>query len=344
MLFEIGVHDQLAGHNRHAAGRGDALALDQLQGLAGVPAVHEHQLAAARGHRVGAAVVGGHVEQGRGDEAHRDRRRDRRVRNHARGALGRQRLHLSREHHVHQVVDAAAMGELGAFRESGGPGGVEDADVGVGIDLHVRQVATARQYIRPWDRALRRIVGAHRDQLGVAQHARVLGQARKSFGVGEQDPGLGVLQAVGHFRGGPPGVHADGRHADTGAGPVDQHPLRIVAHGDGHSVAGPHPAVPHPPRDRGDLGVGLGVGDPFIAIDKVVARAEGGARQPQGADVRRGVLERPQLDPADLDLGDFQRRARLSEFRPGLLQFRIVHRSRFPDPRRRLSRRTLRCP
>ena len=236
---EVRVQQHLAAHHRHARHRGDALALDQLQRLAGVPLVHQHEHAARGGDRIGAAVVGGDVEERRGQQRDRDGRGV--GRRGAAGLLARQRLHLGGEAEVHQVVDAAAVGELRALRPAGGARGVEDAGVGVGIDVHGGHRRFLGDDVRPGRDALRQALGAHGDQPGARGARGPLQDARQPLVVAEHHLRLGVVQRVLDLVGHPPGVHADHRDADRDRGPVGQHPLRIVAHGDGDAVARLHP-------------------------------------------------------------------------------------------------------
>ena len=268
------------------------------------------------------------MEQRRGDQDRRDRRRRGRIDGYPRAARGGERLHLAGEDHVEQVLgDAAPVSELGALREARGAGGVEDAGVGVGIDIDLRQVPPVRgdlaDHVPPIRPAALPARTATRDR--VPQHLRVLGDARDTLGVGEHDLGLGVVEAVGHLGGGPPGVHADHGDTDADAGPVDQHPFRIVAHGDGDAVARLHADADHPVGGGRHQLVRLSVSEPFVAVDQVVAVGESGGGEPQRADVRRGVLEGLQLSAAHLDLADLEGGARRREVRPGLVEFRVVH-------------------
>ena len=63
--------DQLPGDGRHAAGRGDLLALDQLQRLLRVPFAHQHELAAAGDERgsISGEAAGGVEERHRQQRA-----------------------------------------------------------------------------------------------------------------------------------------------------------------------------------------------------------------------------------------------------------------------------------
>ena len=259
------------------------------------------------------------------DQRDRDRRGDGGVRRDAGRTLRRQGLHLAGEHHIEEVAHAAPMGQLRALRGACGARGVEDAGVGVGIDLDVRQRAALGDHFAPERGPFRRRVRPDGHQLRLPQHSGLLADPGDALGVREQELRLGVGQSVGHLRSRPPGVHADRGHADAGASPIDQHPFRIVAHGDRHPVAGFHALGQHPVGDRGDEFVRLAVGDPLVPVDQVVAVPEGGGGKPDRPHVRRGVLEGSHGRATHLDLGNLEGGAWLCELLPGLVQFRIVH-------------------
>ena len=133
----VGVKEQLTAHRGHTGEGRDLLALDQLKGPTRVPLVHQHELGTEERERMQHTVVGGDVEQRRGN--HRRRWHLLRRLDLDRTGLGHRSSRGTGggvgERHVHQVVHRTAVGELGALREAGGARGVEDAHVLVGIDL-----------------------------------------------------------------------------------------------------------------------------------------------------------------------------------------------------------------
>ena len=263
------------------------------------------------------------MEEGGGQEGDGDRDRRIRVRRHAGAALGRQGLGLAGEHHVEEVGHAAPVGQLGALREAGRAGGVEDAGVIVRIDLGVRHGAARGDDLGPGGIAFGR-GRADGDQGHAFDHFRPLGDARHALRIDEGHLGLGVLEAVGHFLGGPPGVHPDDGDADGDAGPVDQHPLREVAHGNGDAVAALNASGQKPVGDAGHPLVRLGVGDALVLVDDVGPVGEGGGGEPDRPHVRRRILVDLHGGPADLLDYEFKGGARRGQFVPGLLQFGIV--------------------
>ena len=269
---EIRVVDQFARHYRHAADGGDAFLGDDAQRFASVPAVHQHDGAAGRGRRIGTAIVGSDMEQRRGEQGHRHRRQGRRL--NASGQLHRPRGRGAGIEHVEQIGDAATMGELRALGKTGGARCVEDAGIGIGIDLHLWHRPAVRQHIGKRRHPRLRPAQPHPDEHQAGRRRGYFVQAVEPLGIEEHGLWRRVRQCIGHFLGRPPRIHTDNGDAGGDTGPIDQHPFGIVAHGNRHPVAGSDALRRQPGCDGVHTGVGLAVGQPLLAIDKVGAVGE----------------------------------------------------------------------
>ena len=127
------------------------------------------------------------MEERRGEQRMGNRHRRGGIDDEAGGALRRQRLHLGGERHVHQIVDAAAMGKLCALREASRAGRVEDAGIGVGIDGDLGQGAAGRDDLGPRYGAQRHGIDPRRDQARVAENARLFQETGDALAVREDD-------------------------------------------------------------------------------------------------------------------------------------------------------------
>ncbi len=303
------VLDELPGDGGHAAGGVDALALDELHGLLGLPAAHENDLAAgvhgrAQGRRQTGRMEEGHHQEGAA------------LRQLVRVALGQG---LSGPQEVPRRGDAArqdvaghvAVRAQGALGPARGPGGVEDGGVVVGIngDVRKRQVRKGLPAVDPPDHRLESAHAARRldpfgqagdvDALQVRQPLQVGGDALQPFVVDDGDPGPGVGQAVLELRPGPPAVQGRDDRPRQDARVEGHRPLRQVAHDDRHPVALAH-AVGLQLAGQGDGGPGEGlIGRPVVLVDQKLPRAEGPGVQEDVAQGRRGVPPDPLGHAAD---------------------------------------------
>ena len=264
------------------------------------------------------------MEQRGGDQRRGDRRFGRDCR--AAAPLGRHAARHAGIEQVHQVGDAAPVGQLRALGVAGGAAGVEDAGIGIGIDIDLWHCARVGDHIGPGDLAGGG-VGPHGNGRHLGGRAGAFSQARQPFGIGEDRLRRRIGQRIVQLLAGPPGVGADGGHTQAQAGPVDDHPFRIIAHGDRHPIARPHALVPQPGGHGADLVVRLGVSHALTFIDQVIARAEGGGGQPEGTGIGRGVLVDLQRLAQHFGLDDFEGAARAGQFLAYLAQLCVMHAS-----------------
>ncbi len=273
------------------------------------------------------AVVGGHVEQRCGRHEHvllgfgGRRRGDTGLG----GCGGADRSH---EGEVEQVVDRAAMRQLGAFREPRRSRRVEDACIVVGIDVGIRQRRRrgARvDHVRPAHSIGREVAviphGDHVQRSPLVTMAKVVEDRRDPLdplAVADQDLRARVGEAIAHLLGGPPRVHPDTRRTDGDDRPVREHPFGIVAHRDRDPVTVLHAeVVDEVSGQRLDDRIGLGVGEAFVLEHHVVLVAVPGGELPDEAHRRRRRVEHTHRDAAHLDLGHRELAARSSQFVPG---------------------------
>ena len=319
--------DQFARHDRHAAHGCHALAGNDFQGLASIPAIHQHNCAAARGREVSAAIIGRDMEKRSRQQRDRDRGLFGRDWRNTGCAVHGQRLNLSGKHHIEQVGDTAAMSQLRALGHAGGARGIEDTGIGFRINFHLRQAARVADHIRPLDDARRGIGAAHCNQGHALGHVGLFRHAGQTLSIGKHHFWRRILQRIGQFFGHPPGIEADHGDAKAQARPIDQHPFRIIAHADRNPITNLDALRIKPGCNRGDLSMGLGIAQAFIFIDQIGAVSKGSGRQPKLTNIGRSMLETAQVLPANLVFNDFERRAGGNHFFPGLGQLSVMHSS-----------------
>ena len=317
--------DQLPGDGRDPARGVDALALDQLHGLLGLPAAHEHDLAAGvHGRPEGRGQAGG-VEQGHDQEG---AALGQLVRVALRqGLAGPQEVPRRADPAGHDVGGHVAVGAQGALRPARRARGVEDGGVVVGVDGDVRQrrVRQVLPAVDGTDHALeahrpRTRVGAGGkpgdvDLLEVRQFVQVRGDALQPLVVHEGDPGPGVGQAVLELGSRPPSIQRRDDRTGEDAGVEGHRPFGQVAHDHRDPVALADP-VRLELAGQGDGGAGKGlVGRAVVLVDQELPRPEGPAVQEDVPQGRRRVLPGPLPDAPDDKLFHLEALARRRQAR-----------------------------
>ena len=299
-----GLVQQLQHRRGHPGDGVDPLPVDEVERLAGVPPVEEHQLAAAHRVRQQERVEAAHVKQREGEQ-----------RDGADGRTGTGRGDATRGprqcrvHRVHDVAAQVAVGSHRTLRPARRAGRVHDQRqvVRLGRDSGEIAARSSRQHVVEVDRAGGQVVGAGADH-GIDGGASQLGcDPREALAVGDQHLRTGVGEAVGELGTGPPRVERHDHGADACRRPERQHPLGVVAHGDRHPVAGAHTDVVRQAAGQHVHHlVGAGVAEALVLVDEVGRVAVGGARLPDGAQRRRRVLEDPQPGAVDVGLDDLE--------------------------------------
>lgn len=196
----------------------------------------------------------------------------------------------------------------GALGPSGGPGGVNDGGVVVG--LYVGSGRPERgigggQVLVPLEAVAGEVAFMVKDK-GPRPRPTLPGQPRldalQPLAVDEKHARLTVVEGVRELVGGPPGIERNGDEARQLGGPEGDLPLGVVTHGDHGTVTGPQPVhVDEPTGERACLGEELPVAEPPTPGDQKGRVPEGPGRLdeiPQGPRPV-GVLEPTALAPHD---------------------------------------------
>ena len=177
----------------------------------------------------------------------------------------------------------------------------------------------------PGDDVGRRIRNAHTDKLHACHHVGAFVDAGETLCIKKKHLRRRVRQAIGHLFGGPPRVHADNGDANRHACPIDQHPFRIIAHGDRNAVTGLY-ALGHQPGCNGIRpGVGLRIGQALVFINEVVPFGELQGGQPDFAHTWRRVLVGQYILTQHLGPDDFERAAGPGQFFARFLELSVMH-------------------
>lgn len=196
-----------------------------------------------------------------------------------------------------------------ALRISGRAAGIENCRRIVGRKIGIRQIALwqagisvrrADQVLQPTGWRIRRCIAATDEDVFEIRQAVCIGaDPIPALGITDQRPGTGILQPVGQFRTGPPGVQRHDDRAQAGNGKEGDRPFRQVSHGQADTVA---LADAHRSefggKSAGRAKPGL-IADPLVLVDRegmvaMIARMSGQFRQ-----AAEGVLPDPGPDPAN---------------------------------------------
>ena len=252
--------------------RGDRLALDQLDGLVGVPLVHQDDLAADNGERQQERLQAADVEQ-----REREQRRRRRGRRRG-GGGGVAAAFAARYSTVHQEVAEVAMRLHRTLGLTGRAGRVHDRRVVVGVDVDVGGSGGSSPARASTNVSLLGSVGrADQDDARTACSARC-GSNRSSRSSSANSSTAPESRGRRPARAGPPRVERDGDGAERHGRPERRRPLGRVARRDRDAVALAHAVAPAMPRPGPAPGVRLGERDPLILVDEV-------RRSPCAADI-----------------------------------------------------------
>src|SRR5690625_5000262 len=240
VAVEVGVVQHVQDHGRGPGQGAQALPLDQLQGLGGIPAVHHDQLAPRPQRQQGQGVQSADVEQGHGQQNGR-----------LEATAGHELDGFHVEHggaggsqlEGQQGLTDLALGAQGALGSPGGARGVHDHGRVFGGNGHFGQAyfSDARQKVVQGFRLGRQglAVGASHQGLN-PQASQVVGHILQALGIAEQDAGPGVLDAKHQLVAPAPAVEGDGDGAQADDGDKGGQPLGVVAHGDGDAVSFAH--------------------------------------------------------------------------------------------------------
>ena len=117
------------------------------------------------------------------------------------------------------------------------------------------------------------LVAAHRHHLHRGYFVFYLCVTLQAFRIGYEQARRSVVEGIGQLFGHPPGIHAHCYGTNGDAGPVAQHPLGIVAHGDRHPVMLLYAVFRHPAGDTRRDFLRLRVGETLSLVDQIVGIA-----------------------------------------------------------------------
>ena len=199
------------------------------------------------------------------------------------------------------------MGQLRALWETRGARRIEDAGVIIWINVYVGHGTAASNHLFIRHNSGREVVAAHAHKRDALGHIRPLHHPGQTFGIAEQHLGARILQAIFQLIGDPPRIHADASHTNRDTSPIEQHPFGIVAHGHSNPVTPPHALAPKPSGNGIHLLMRLAIGDTLILVHQIIPVAKGHSREPDGADIGRGVLVTADIAATHVNLFDLER-------------------------------------
>ena len=233
------------------------------------------------------------------------------------------------------------MGQLGALGEAGRARRVEDRDVVVGVDVGVGQPGRGAGGIDRRRPSATQSSGSSRSERTAITCSGASSRRPSSSGqhplealvVGDQHLGPGVGEAVLHLRRRPPGVHPDDGGADRRDRPVADDPLRVVAHGQRHPVAGADAVhVAEVVGERPHLGVDLGVRVALVLVHDVDRDRRTAPSSPRAPASFGGACSNTRIGMSrTVDLGHGEGGAGGRQLVPGDAQV-IDHRTMMPAP------------
>ncbi len=180
------------------------------------------------------------------------------------------------------------------LRHAGGAAGVDDRHRIRGLDVDLGQALLAVEQIVDAKRARARHrgdVAFHQQQRGIAKRGRRGIQGRRQFLVDHQQPGAGVVQAVGQVVLRQGDVERGIDRADLRAAEPDQGLFDAVVHEGGDDIALRHAVCGEAIGDPVGQAIGVAIVQRLVSADQERLIGEGGAHRDQLAE--RGGVRRP---------------------------------------------------
>ena len=209
------------------------------------------------------------------------------------------------------------MGAQRPFRFACGAGRVENCHVIVGVQVDRRQIHIFQPHIvrcltdqifksLRTAQFLTRAPDANQATQVQAIHMRF--QFLQLPPIRDHNAGAGILNAIVHFRPGPPGIQRHNDRPDRHGGPENHRPFRIVAHDQGHAVTLFHPILLcQYGREFFDRFGVRGEGNPFVLIHHKVPLGPGVGQLEHIAQGCRRVFIGPRVDAANVHRFHFER-------------------------------------